>query len=87
MKYTYIIFSLCIISLLYIFAISNTGCAQIAMPTGGPRDSIAPKLISASPKLNSTNVTPNKIILTFNEYVDLKEAQTNLLISPFSKNA
>ncbi len=87
MKYTYIIFSLCIISLLYIFAISNTGCAQIAMPTGGPRDSIAPKLISASPKLNSTNVTPNKIILTFNEYVDLKEAQTNLLISPFSKKS
>jgi uncharacterized protein (DUF2141 family) len=55
------------------------------MPTGGPKDSIPPRLINASPALNSTNVKDNKITLTFNEYVDLKEAQTNVLISPLPK--
>ncbi len=64
---------------------SNAGCAQIGAPTGGPRDSIAPKLMSASPPLNSTNFTGNKITLNFNEYVEIKEAQTNVLISPFPK--
>jgi len=55
------------------------------MPTGGPRDSIPPRLLSASPKLKSTNVSGNKITLTFNEYVDLKDVQTNILISPLPK--
>ena len=55
------------------------------MPTGGPKDSIPPRLVSASPTLNSTNVKGNKITLTFNEYIDLKEAQTNVLISPLPK--
>ena len=72
-------------SLIYIIAISSGGCAQIGMPTGGPRDSIAPVLVSASPKVNSVNVTGNKITLTFNEYIELKEVQTNVLISPFPK--
>jgi uncharacterized protein (DUF2141 family) len=55
------------------------------MPTGGPKDSIPPRLVSASPKLKSTNVTGKNITLTFNEYIDLKEPQTNILISPLPK--
>ncbi len=74
-----------IISLLYILAIGNSGCGQIGMPTGGPKDSIPPRLTSASPKLNSTNITGNKITLNFNEYVGLKDPQTNVLISPLPK--
>jgi uncharacterized protein (DUF2141 family) len=65
--------------------IGNTGCGQVGMPTGGPKDSIPPRLVNASPALKSTNVTGNKITLTFNEYVDLKETQTNVLISPLPK--
>ena len=85
MRSSHILFSLFIVSLLYILATGNTGCGQIGMPTGGPRDSIPPRLVSASPKLKSTNVTSNKITLTFNEYIDLKEVQTNVLISPLPK--
>jgi uncharacterized protein (DUF2141 family) len=85
MRSTHILFTLFIVSLLYILAIGNAGCGQIGMPTGGPKDSIPPRLVSASPKLKSTNVTGNKITLTFNEYVDLKEPQTNVLISPLPK--
>jgi hypothetical protein len=85
MRSSTILFSFFIISLLYIITICNIGCGQIGMPTGGPKDSIPPRLTNATPKLNSTNVTGNKITLTFNEYVDLKEAQTNVLISPLPK--
>ena len=87
MKLRHILFTFFIVSLLYVVAISNAGCAQIGMPTGGPKDSIAPKLVSSSPKLYSTNVTSNKITLTFNEYIDLKEPQTNVLVSPFPKKS
>ena len=62
-----------------------TGCAQVGTPTGGPRDSIAPKLVSAQPNLKSTNFKGNKILLTFDEYVDVKDVQTNVLVSPFPK--
>ena len=85
MRSTPILFTLFIVSILYVVAISNAGCAQIGMPTGGAKDSIPPRLLSASPKLNSTRVTGNKITLTFNEYVDLKDPQTNIMISPLPK--
>jgi uncharacterized protein (DUF2141 family) len=85
MRSTHILFTLCIVSLLYTFSISNAGCAQIAMPSGGPKDSIPPRLSGSSPKLNSTNFSGNKITLTFNEYIEIREAQANVLISPFPK--
>ncbi len=85
MRLNHYLYILALISLMYGIAVSNAGCAQIGAPTGGPKDSIPPRLVNASPKLNSVNVTGNKITLTFNEYVELREAQTNVLISPFPK--
>ncbi len=63
-----------------------SGCAQISAPTGGPKDSLPPSLVSASPSLKSINVTSNKITLTFDEYVEIKDAQANVIISPQPKN-
>ncbi|MEP6676277.1 MAG: Ig-like domain-containing protein [Ferruginibacter sp.] len=71
-----------IITIVTAFYITGSGCAQIGAPTGGPRDTIAPVLVNASPKLQSVNVTGNKITLSFNEYVELKDVQNNVLISP-----
>jgi len=85
MRSTHIIFTLFIVSLLCAIAIGNAGCGQVGMPTGGPKDSIPPKLVSASPAMSSTNFKGNKITLNFNEYVEVKEAQTNVMISPFPK--
>lgn len=62
------------------------GCAQIGAPTGGVRDSLAPVLVKASPELEKTRFTGNKITLYFNEYVELQDLQNNLLISPVQKN-
>ena len=85
MKLNRLLYFLSAVSLIYVIAVGSGGCAQIGAPTGGPRDTIPPRLVNASPKPNSINVTGNKITLTFNEYVNLKEPQTNVLISPFPK--
>ena len=70
-----------IVAIYFIF-ITGTGCAQIGSPTGGPRDSIPPELVSAIPKLLNTNFKGNKIILNFNEYIDVQDIANNLLVSP-----
>lgn len=58
------------------------GCAQIGTPTGGAKDTLAPKLIKASPAYGSRNVSSNKITLEFNEYIDVTDLTENLIISP-----
>jgi hypothetical protein len=62
------------------------GCAQVGAPTGGPKDTIPPRLLSTLPPERSTNFTGNRIVLEFNEYVELKDLQKNLQVSPYPKN-
>ena len=68
----YILFSLIILF----------GCAKRGNPTGGPKDSIPPVLVNASPKLNSTNFDSEEIRLTFDEWIKLDKVQDQLIISP-----
>ncbi len=86
MRIQHLLYFAGIIIITYLSSITISGCAQIGMPTGGPRDSVAPVLVTANPPLNSINFTGNKIELTFDEYVDVKEAQTNVLVSPYPKS-
>lgn len=59
------------------------GCANIIPPTGGPRDSTAPKLLSVTPKDSTRNFRGNRIVFTFDEYIDdPQDLQTNLLFTP-----
>jgi hypothetical protein len=59
------------------------GCANIVPPTGGPRDSIPPVLVSATPPDSSRNITPSRITLTFDEYIDqIQNPGENVIISP-----
>lgn len=58
------------------------GCAKRGAPTGGPIDSIPPVLINASPMLNTTFFDKEKFVLTFDEFVTLKELNKQLIISP-----
>jgi uncharacterized protein (DUF2141 family) len=63
----------------------TSSCAQIIAPSGGPRDSLPPKLLNAVPALNTTNFTGRRITLYFDEYVHVEEVQQNLLVSPAPK--
>ncbi len=85
MKFKQLLILLGTIFLFYFISFLGSGCAQIGTPTGGPRDSIAPVLVSAEPALKTVNFKGNKILLNFNEYVDVQDVQNNVLVSPFPK--
>ena len=57
-------------------------CASISSPTGGPRDSIPPRLIRTFPDPYSTNFKDKKITLEFNEFIQLRDQQKNFFVSP-----
>jgi uncharacterized protein (DUF2141 family) len=63
----------------------DSGCAQIGTPTGGPRDTIPPVLLNATPANNTLNFKGNRVTFTFDEYVHIDRLQENLLISPTPK--
>jgi len=73
------------ITIIIIYSAISQGCAQIGAPTGGPKDTIPPNLTGAVPAQRTLNFTGNKIVLTFDEYVDLDNIQSNLLVSPYPK--
>src|SRR5882757_4216346 len=62
------------------------GCANPIAPSGGPKDTLAPVLVQVTPRDLSLKFSANKIIFTFNEYVDLQSIQENLLVSPTPKS-
>ncbi len=57
-------------------------CANVAMPTGGPRDKKPPELVASNPQNNLLNFTGKSIELTFNEAIKLKDPKEEILIVP-----
>jgi hypothetical protein len=60
-------------------------CANIIPPTGGPRDSLPPKLMSVNPQNNSTHFDSKKVIFNFDEFLEVKDIQQNVTVSPVPK--
>ncbi|THU37025.1 hypothetical protein FAM09_18900 [Niastella caeni] len=63
----------------------QTGCANIVPPMGGPRDSVPPRLVHMNPRDSAKNFTGKKIVIEFDEFVQLDNVQENLLVSPVPK--
>ncbi|TCN53823.1 hypothetical protein D0809_19675 [Flavobacterium circumlabens] len=61
-------------------------CAKRGSITGGLKDTLAPVLISSSPKNLSTDFKGDEITLTFDEYIKLKNINKQLIISPPMKH-
>lgn len=80
-----ILFFLGVIVVAYKLLVFTTGCAQIIPPTGGPRDSIPPVMLGAQPKDSTINFKGNKIVLTFDEYIQLERPEEQLVVSPVPK--
>ncbi len=57
-------------------------CAQMASPPGGKKDTLAPKILSSSPLHKSRNFKGKKIELVFNEYINVRNLNQELLITP-----
>jgi uncharacterized protein (DUF2141 family) len=60
-------------------------CGQPLPPMGGAKDTLPPILIRALPQDSATNASAPKILLEFNEYVQLRDIQQQLVVSPVPK--
>lgn len=65
-----------------LFLLLLIGCAQVVAPTGGPKDTTPPKAISYSPDNKSIHFTGNQITIKFDEYIQLKDLASQLVVSP-----
>jgi len=68
--------------ILLIIGILAFSCAKQSTPMGGPRDEDPPKILDMIPKDQSLNTKPKEIIITFDEYIKLDNANKNILITP-----
>ena len=58
-------------------------CASIGAPQGGPKDSLPPVPTGAIPFFNTVNFNENRIYISFDEYVQLKDQQKEFFTSPY----
>lgn len=63
-------------------SLSFMQCANMQRPTGGPKDSIPPKLLNESPANLTRNFKAKEIVLTFDEYIKLASWQREFNLSP-----
>lgn len=69
-----------VVWLTWIVIISS--CANQGMPTGGPRDSVPPVLLSTQPKYKALNYDDDEVRFTFNEYIITDQISEALVVSP-----
>ena len=75
-------------SLVVVYILNSSSCANTKTgPSGGPKDTLAPVVLEIFPDSNALNVptTDLKVTITFDEYVQIKEASKNILLSPPQK--
>ncbi len=73
-----------IVHVLVIFILSYllTSCAQMLPLTGGDKDVDPPKVLKQSPENKTTSFTGNEIRIEFDEYIQVKDIQNQLIITP-----
>ena len=64
----------------------NGSCGQPIPPTGGPRDTIPPVFVGANPRDSAVNVKTNRLVLVFNEYINVDRPFENVIVSPVPKS-
>ncbi|HEY1114524.1 MAG TPA: Ig-like domain-containing protein [Chitinophagaceae bacterium] len=62
--------------------LGGVGCANIIPPQGGPRDSLPPQLLRATPPDSSVNFAGRRIVLEFDEFIDAQNMQS-VLVTPY----
>ena len=68
--------------LCFLLIVIMASCAKRGTITGGDKDTIAPILNASFPKNFSTNFKSKEIKLVFDEYVKVKNANKQLIVSP-----
>ncbi|WP_422796108.1 Ig-like domain-containing domain [Sphingobacterium sp. HJSM2_6] len=71
-----------IFPIILVICLSFTQCANMQKPTGGPKDSLPPKLLGETPLNLGTNFKEKTIVLTFDEFIKTTNQQKEFTISP-----
>lgn len=59
-----------------------TGCANIVTPSGGDKDIAPPKILQLVPENQSLNFSSKSFVISFNEFVQLNDISSQLIVSP-----
>lgn len=70
--------ALCMVACMLLLA----SCARMGQPDGGWYDELPPKIVGTNPREGAVNVNNKRIILQFDEYIKLENAQEKVVISP-----
>ncbi|MBN1157998.1 MAG: Ig-like domain-containing protein [Bacteroidales bacterium] len=65
-----------------VFTMLLSGCAQVGAPTGGPKDTTPPAVLKSEPENRSVYFSGNEIEILFDEYIVLKNLNSELIVSP-----
>lgn len=57
-------------------------CAKEGYPTGGPKDETPPTVLGVTPANGTLNFNVGEFVIAFDEYVQIKDADNNILVSP-----
>lgn len=57
-------------------------CAKQGYPTGGPKDETPPVVLGTTPPNGTTHFDAKEFLIMFDEYVQVKSADENILVSP-----
>lgn len=80
-----IIYQILTVLLIAVYCLNTTSCANTkGAPTGGLKDTIPPMIVETIPPNGSVNVPREKakIEITFNEFIEIKDAYKNVFLSP-----
>jgi hypothetical protein len=69
-------------SFFFLLSMLISSCAQIGAPSGGAYDRTPPKVVRYKPDSATVNFNAKSIEITFDEFVQIPELSTQLLISP-----
>ncbi len=75
-KYIYSIITFILLLAIY------SSCAQIGRPEGGPQDETPPIIELSEPENRTTNFVEKKIVIEFDENIQLKNLNEQLVVSP-----
>ena len=65
-----------------IAVILAASCAQVVNPGGGPVDRKPPRAVKYSPDSAALNFKGKDIVIFFNEFIQLRDANTQIVVSP-----
>lgn len=71
--------------LMAIVGIVLAACASIGSPEGGPRDYTPPQMVKSTPAPGTVNFKGQKVEITFDEFINLKDQMKKVIISPAPK--